>query len=75
MPRGTEGKIERLLHRLFAAARIDARFERDGIAVAEAQEWFAVPFSVIDEAVGLIETDAITEYEYDPTRGDLRLRR
>ncbi len=62
VPRGVEGRIEDLLHRVFAPARVDAWFERDGRTVAEAHEWFAVPFGVIDEAVGLIE------------RGDRRLR-
>jgi hypothetical protein len=75
VPRGTEGKIERMLHRLFAGARIDAWFEHDGITAAEATEWFAVPFAVIEEAIGLIENDTITNYEYDLAGRTLRLRR
>lgn len=74
VPRGVEGKMERLLHRLFAPARVDAWFERDGRTVAEANEWFAVPFALIDEAVSLIETDAIVNYEYDLEQQRLRLR-
>src|SRR4051794_29646193 len=48
MPRGVERKIEALLHRLFAPARADAWFERDGYTTTEAHEWFAVPLRVID---------------------------
>ena len=75
VPRGVESKIEHLLHRLFAPARIDAWFERDGRTVAEANEWFAIPFSLIDEAIGLIESGAIVSYEYQASPPSLRLRR
>lgn len=74
VPRGVEGKIERMLHRLFAPARIDAWFERGGVTVAEAEEWFAVPFRTIDEAIGLIENESIVNYMYDPASGELRLK-
>lgn len=74
VPRGVESKIEHLLHRLFAPARIDAWFERDGRTVAEANEWFAIPFSLIDEAIGLIENGAIVNYEYQPSPPSLRLK-
>lgn len=74
VPRGVEGKVERLLHRLFAPARIDAWFERDGRTVAEANEWFAVPFAAIDEAVSLIENEAILNFRYDPVSRELRLK-
>lgn len=74
VPRGVESKVEHLLHRLFAAARIDAWFERNERTVAEANEWFAVPFSLIDEAITLIENDAIVNYEYDAETERLRLR-
>jgi hypothetical protein len=75
VPRGVEGNIERMLHRLFAPARIDAWFERKGVTVAETREWFAVPFAVIEEAVGLIESQAIINYEYDPSSRELQLKR
>jgi hypothetical protein len=45
-----------LLHRFFAAARIDAWFERDGLPVADALEWFSVPLEVIEDAVGQVES-------------------
>ena len=43
LPRSIAAKVEGLLHRFFAAARIDAWFERDGLLVADAREWFSVP--------------------------------
>ena len=74
VPLGAEHEIEQLLHRLFAAVRLDATFERDGRATKEAREWFSVPLEVIDEAINLIDTDAVTNYEYDPDEQRLRLR-
>ncbi len=74
VPAGVEKRIERMLHRLFAGARLDVWFERNGVTVAEANEWFAVPLQVIDDAIGLIETGAITNYEYDVDAQVLTLR-
>jgi len=75
VPRRSERRIEQLLHRIFASARVDAWFEREGRTVAEADEWFAVPLGVIDEAVDLLMTGTIVNYEYDPVDRRLRLRR
>lgn len=74
VPAGVEQKIEALLHRLFAAARLDVAFELGGETVAEAHEWFSVPLTVIDEAITLIEAGTITNFEYDPDEQELRLR-
>lgn len=74
VPAGIEQKVEKLLHRLFARVRLDIWFERSGRTVAEAKEWFVVPLQVIDEAIGLIETEAITNYEYDHDAQALNLR-
>jgi hypothetical protein len=75
MPAGAERKVEAMLHRIFAATRLDVWFERNGSHIADANEWFAVPLEAIEEAVRLIETDAISEYEYDPENQQMRLRR
>jgi hypothetical protein len=74
VPRGIEGKIERMLHRLFAPARIDAWFDRDGVTVAETKEWFAVPFSTIEEAIQMIENDTVVNFTYDPVSRELHLK-
>lgn len=75
VPAGVEQKVERLLHRLFADVRLDIWFEQGGATIAEANEWFAVPLKVIDEAVGLIESDAIKDYEYDVESQAITLRK
>lgn len=74
VPAGVEQKIEELLHRLFASARLDVSFELGGETMLEAHEWFSVPLAVIDEAVTLIEADTITNFEYDLEEQRLRLK-
>jgi len=74
VPSGVEKRIENLLHRLFSGARLDVWFEQSGMNVAEANEWFAVPLKVIDDAIGLIETEAIKDYEYDAETQVMKLR-
>ncbi len=58
--------VERLLHRFFAAARLDLHLKDrfgDGI---EPKEWFLVPLPVIREAIGKLLDGTIQEYRYDP---------
>lgn len=74
MPRSIAGKVEALLHRFFAAARIDAWFERDDLPVADVREWFSVPLGAIEEAVDLIQSEGIQNYEYDPDEHRVKLR-
>ena len=74
VPAGIEAKVEHLLHRIFADARLDVSYEVEGTTTKEAHEWFSVPLHVIDEAIDLIESEAITNYEYDPDHQELRLR-
>jgi len=74
VPAGVEHKVERLLHRLFSSVRLDVWFEQRGVTVTEANEWFVVPLKAIDEAVSLIETEAIKDYEYDADTQAMRLR-
>jgi hypothetical protein len=58
--------LENLLHRVFAAVRLDVsqvdRWGRD----YDASEWFVVPRAVIDRAIELIQSGAIVRYVYDP---------
>lgn len=74
MPRAMAQGVEQLLHRFFAASRLDTWFERDGIVVAEANEWFSVPVDAIEEATQLIEAEGIDNYEWDPDSRSIRLR-
>ena len=58
-------KLEALLHRFFAKARIDMELkDRFGQGV-EPQEWFLLPFSVIEEAVEKLIDGSIENYRYD----------
>lgn len=58
-------RIEHLLHRVFASARLDIeQVNKQGEIVSPA-EWFIVPLEAIDQAVELIQTSEIVNYVYD----------
>lgn len=65
-------KLENLFHRIFAPAQIDLtipdRFGRE----VRPREWFLVPLSVIDEAVGRIVDGSITGVVYDLKSASLK---
>ncbi|MBE0689429.1 MAG: GIY-YIG nuclease family protein, partial [Anaerolineae bacterium] len=64
-------RLERLLHRLFAPARLNITInDRFGHPV-QPEEWFLVPLFVIDEAVARIKDGSITGYIYDPNAAKL----
>jgi hypothetical protein len=73
LPAAAAAVVESLLHKFFASARLDVWFDRNGTTVAEANEWFDVPLAAIDEAITLIENDAITSYEYDRDHRSIRI--
>ena len=59
-------KLEKLFHRIFAAAQIDLTInDRFGQPVRP-HEWFLVPLQVIDEAVQRIRDGSIIGVIYDP---------
>ncbi len=65
------GKLEALIHRVFAAAQVDLTInDRFGHPV-KPREWFLVPLAVIDEVVTRIRDRTITGYRYEPTEGRL----
>lgn len=66
--------VEAILHRFLASARLDTWFEKDHEILAEASEWFDVPLSAIDEAIALIQSENIQNYEYDPDERRIKLR-
>lgn len=64
-------RMEKLFHKLFAAARLDITInDRNGQPV-KPEEWFLVPLFVIDEAVTRIRDGSITGYAYDPKEAKL----
>ncbi|HVD40238.1 MAG TPA: GIY-YIG nuclease family protein [Solirubrobacterales bacterium] len=66
--------VEAILHGFFAAARLDIWFEQNHQIVAEANEWFDVPLSAIDEAIALVQSESIQSYEYEPEERRIKLR-
>lgn len=58
--------LEHLLHRVFAAVRLDlTQINRKGRDY-DPSEWFVVPREVINQAVAMIMSGEIAEYVYDP---------
>jgi hypothetical protein len=58
--------LESLLHRVFGAARLDLVIpDRFGGEVGPT-EWFLVPLSAIDEAIGRIKDGSIDRFKYHP---------
>lgn len=67
-------KLENLIHRVFAQAKLDIEIkDRFGNPVVP-REWFFVPLFVIDEAVERIKDGSITDYVYDPKSAALKKR-
>ncbi len=65
------GKLEKLIHRIFAPARLDIEIEdRFGNPVVP-REWFLAPLEAIDDAVEKIRDGTITRYVYDPDSATL----
>jgi hypothetical protein len=64
-------RMEKLLHKIFAAARLQITInDRFGNPV-QPDEWFLVPLFVIDETVERVKDGTITSYVYDPHAGEL----
>lgn len=65
------GKLEKLIQRVFAPARLQIVVEdRFGNPVVP-KEWFLVPLEIINDAVEKIQEGIITEYAYDPKTATL----
>jgi hypothetical protein len=64
-------RLESLLHRLFAPARLDFELkDRFGFQV-EPREWFLVPLAVIEEAIEKLKDGTIGDFRYDPESAQL----
>ena len=67
-------KLEKLVHRIFAPARLDIEIEdRFGNPVVP-REWFLAPLDAIDEAVEKIREGTITQFRYDTNSASLVAR-
>jgi hypothetical protein len=65
-------KLENLLHRIFAPARLDLVIEDRFGHPVRPREWFLVPLPAIDEVVDRIRDGSITQFEYDPATASLK---
>lgn len=67
-------KLENLLHRVFAAARLNIEIkDRFGNPVTP-REWFLVPLAAIEEVVDRIQDGTISRYRYNPETASLEQR-
>lgn len=66
--------VEHLLHRVFSDVRLRlSQVGKDG-RIYEPSEWYYVPLHVIDQAVELITSGDIVDFEYDAEARQLRMR-
>ncbi len=64
-------RLENLLHRVFAPARLDLTIsDRFGNPV-KPREWYLVPLSAVDDAVEKIRDGSIPKFRYDPQKARL----
>jgi hypothetical protein len=67
----SRAKLEHLIHRIFAPARLDIEIkDRFGRPVVP-EEWFLVPLKAIDDAVDKIKDGTVSEFVYDPKQATL----
>jgi hypothetical protein len=64
-------KLENLLHRFFAPARLDFEIPDRFNRPVKPREWFLVPLQVIDAIVDKIRDGSISDYIYDPKSASL----
>ena len=60
-------KLEKLIHRFFAHAKLDIEICGHFGNPVVPQEWFLVPVIVIDQVVERIKDETISEFTYDPS--------
>lgn len=65
-------RLENLLHRFFAGARLDMEIPDRFGHPYKPREWFLVPLHVIDDVVQRIRDQSITKYTYDPKAAALK---
>ena len=62
-------RLEALLHKFFASARLDLEFQDRFDATVQPREWFMVPLEVIEEAIEKIKEGTIEGFKYDRETG------
>ena len=67
-------KLERLLQRIFADARLSITIKDRFGKPVQPNEWFMLTRSAIEQAVNLIQSGEIQHYEYDAKTTEFKLR-
>jgi hypothetical protein len=67
-------KLENLLHRVFASARLDIEIKDRFGNPSVPREWFLVPLNAVDEAVERLKDGSLTKFVYDPEFAALKPR-
>ena len=67
-------KFEALLHRFFKDCCLDITIHDKKGKPYKPQEWFLVPFDVIEQAIGMIISGEIVNYKYDSYREEIIYR-
>tara|TARA_R110002096_G_scaffold171560_8_gene344716 strand:- start:811 stop:2016 length:1206 start_codon:yes stop_codon:yes gene_type:complete len=67
-------KLEKLIHRIFAPARLDFEITDRFGNPFKPTEWFLAPIDAIDQAVELIKSGEISGVRYDPETASMRPR-
>ena len=63
--------LEALLHKFFAAARLDVTLEDRFGAGVEPREWFLVPLPAVDAAMEKLRAGTLGDFHYDPEQARL----
>lgn len=65
-------KLENLLHRFFAKARLDFEIPDRFGNMVKPREWFLLPITAVDEVVDHIRDGSIGKYAYEPATATLK---
>lgn len=65
-------RLESLLHKFFASARLDLKLpDRFNIPV-QPREWFFVPLNIIENVIKKIQDGTLEQFQYEPETASLR---
>jgi hypothetical protein len=64
-------KLENLLHRIFADARLDIEIMGCFGKPVKPREWYLLPLKVVEEAIEKILDGSIIRYRYDANRAEI----
>jgi hypothetical protein len=59
-------RLEALLHKFFAGARLDLELKDRFGSQVEPREWFLVPLTIIEEAINKLKEGTIGKFRYNP---------